>query len=202
VETPDGKRNGRPVRSPRQRLLCGGCFSLNQHRIDIEFAVNGTLASPERQSRDPRPIRELAADQLATHASKSFFGAAVLLRDDSAHGHVSPLADLIVQAMGSTSRPRNAPSASRRVRYFVAGIALRHEFESRSTLFHTLALRRLVPRGADLGNALAQALAADPGVLVDRVTKLGSGAYNVHCIGVNWPHHIFDDQDFEAVGAN
>jgi hypothetical protein len=31
----------------------------------------------------------------------------------------------------------------------------------------------------------------------------GSGGdYEVHCISVNWPHHIFVDQDFEVVGAD
>jgi len=28
------------------------------------------------------------------------------------------------------------------------------------------------------------------------------GEYEVHCIGVNWPHHIFVNQDFKVVGAN
>ena len=35
------------------------------------------------------------------------------------------------------------------------------------------------------------ALAAYPGGIVDRVVKLSDGEYEVHNIGVNWPHHIF-----------
>jgi hypothetical protein len=27
------------------------------------------------------------------------------------------------------------------------------------------------------------------------------GEYNVHYIGVNWPHHVFVNQDFKVVGA-
>jgi hypothetical protein len=27
------------------------------------------------------------------------------------------------------------------------------------------------------------------------------GEYEVHYIGVNWPHHIFVNQDFKVVGA-
>jgi hypothetical protein len=50
--------------------------------------------------------------------------------------------------------------------------------------------------------ATEASLAAYPGVLVNRVARLDSGAFNVHCIGVNWPHHIFVDQDFNVVGAN
>ncbi|MDB4965828.1 MAG: hypothetical protein JWN44_1517 [Myxococcales bacterium] len=56
--------------------------------------------------------------------------------------------------------------------------------------------------GTEADQATEPTLAAYPGVLVDRVAKLGSDAYNVHCIGVNWPHHIFVDQDFKVVGAN
>jgi hypothetical protein len=55
-------------------------------------------------------------------------------------------------------------------------------------------------RTADQGTEAA--LAAYSGVLVDRVVQLSSGDYEVHCIGVNWPHHIFVDPDFEVLGAN
>jgi hypothetical protein len=45
-------------------------------------------------------------------------------------------------------------------------------------------------------------LAAYPGGIVDRVVKLSNGEYEVHNIGVNWPHHIFVNHDFKVVGAN
>jgi hypothetical protein len=45
-------------------------------------------------------------------------------------------------------------------------------------------------------------LAAYPGGIVDRVVALGNGDYEVHCIGVNWPHHIFVNQDFQVIGAD
>ena len=41
-----------------------------------------------------------------------------------------------------------------------------------------------------------------PGGIVDRVVQLSNGEYEVHNIGVNWPHHIFVNQDFKVVGAN
>ena len=41
-----------------------------------------------------------------------------------------------------------------------------------------------------------------PGGIVDRVVKLSNGEYEVHNIGVNWPHHIFVNQDFKVVGAD
>jgi Domain of unknown function (DUF5666) len=55
--------------------------------------------------------------------------------------------------------------------------------------------------GAAANQATQAALAAYPGGIVDRVVKLSNGEYNVHYIGVNWPHHVFVSQDFKVVGA-
>jgi hypothetical protein len=56
--------------------------------------------------------------------------------------------------------------------------------------------------GAAADQATTAALAAFPGGVVDRVVQLSDGQYEVHNIGVNWPHHIFVSQDFKVVGAN
>jgi len=56
--------------------------------------------------------------------------------------------------------------------------------------------------GTTANNATEAALAAYPGGVVDRVVKLSNGEYEVHNIGVNWPHHIFVNQDFKVVGAD
>jgi hypothetical protein len=56
--------------------------------------------------------------------------------------------------------------------------------------------------GRAANNATAAALAAYPGGVVDRVVKLSNGEYEVHNIGVNWPHHIFVNQNFKVVGAD
>ena len=55
--------------------------------------------------------------------------------------------------------------------------------------------------GTTANKATEAALAAYPGGVVDRVVKLSNGEYEVHNIGVNWPHHIFVNQDFKVVGA-
>jgi hypothetical protein len=55
--------------------------------------------------------------------------------------------------------------------------------------------------GTTASKATEAALAAYPGGLVDRVVKLGNGEYEVHYIGVNWPHHVFVSQDFKVAGA-
>jgi hypothetical protein len=56
--------------------------------------------------------------------------------------------------------------------------------------------------GTTANKATEAALAAYPGGVVDRVVKLSNSEYEVHYIGVNWPHHIFVDQSFKVVGAD
>jgi hypothetical protein len=56
--------------------------------------------------------------------------------------------------------------------------------------------------GTTANKATEAALAAYPGGVVDRVVQLSNGEYEVHYIGVSWPHHIFVSQNFTVVGAN
>jgi hypothetical protein len=55
--------------------------------------------------------------------------------------------------------------------------------------------------GSAANKAKAAALAAYPGGTVNRVVLLSNGEYNVHMIAVNWPHHVFVNQNFKVVGA-
>ena len=55
--------------------------------------------------------------------------------------------------------------------------------------------------GTTANRATEAALTAYPGGIVDRVVKLSNGEYEVHAIGVSWPHHVFVNQDFKVVGA-
>ena len=55
--------------------------------------------------------------------------------------------------------------------------------------------------GTAADKAEAAAVAAYPGGTVNRVVLLSDGQYNVHIIGVNWPHHVFVNQDFKVIGA-
>jgi hypothetical protein len=59
-----------------------------------------------------------------------------------------------------------------------------------------------IASGTTANKATAAAVAAYPGGIVDRVVKLSNGEYEVHNIGVNWPHHIFVNQNFKVVGAH
>jgi preprotein translocase subunit YajC len=56
--------------------------------------------------------------------------------------------------------------------------------------------------GTAANKATTAALAAYPGGVVDRVVKLSDGEYEVHNIGVSWPHHVFVNTSFKVVGAN
>jgi hypothetical protein len=56
--------------------------------------------------------------------------------------------------------------------------------------------------GTTAFTATEAALAAYPGGIVDRVVKLANGEYEVHNIGVDWPHHIFVNKNFKVVGAD
>ncbi len=56
--------------------------------------------------------------------------------------------------------------------------------------------------GTAANKATEAALAAYPGAIVDRVVKLSNGQYEVHYIGVNWPHHVFVNQAFQVIGAD
>ena len=51
-------------------------------------------------------------------------------------------------------------------------------------------------------NKATEAAWRPDGGIGDRVVKLSNGEYEVHNIGVNWPHHVFVDQNFKVVGAN
>jgi hypothetical protein len=55
--------------------------------------------------------------------------------------------------------------------------------------------------GEAANRAKAAASAAYPGGIVNRVALLSDGEYNVHMIGVNWPHHVFVNASFKVVGA-
>jgi membrane-bound inhibitor of C-type lysozyme len=56
--------------------------------------------------------------------------------------------------------------------------------------------------GTTAGKATQAALAAWPGGIVDRIVQLSNGEYEVHNIGVNWPHHIFVGKNFNVLGAD
>jgi hypothetical protein len=59
-----------------------------------------------------------------------------------------------------------------------------------------------IQSGTTANRATEAALLAYPGGVIDRVVKLSNGEYEVHTIGVSWPHHIFVNNDFKVIGAD
>jgi len=55
--------------------------------------------------------------------------------------------------------------------------------------------------GTKATKATEAALKTYAGGVIDRVVQLSNGDYEVHDIGVNWPHHIFVNKDFKVIGA-
>jgi hypothetical protein len=58
-----------------------------------------------------------------------------------------------------------------------------------------------IATGTVAAKATEASLTAYPGGVVDRVVELTNGDYEVHNIGVNWPHHVFLNHDFTVIGA-
>jgi hypothetical protein len=58
-----------------------------------------------------------------------------------------------------------------------------------------------IATGTAADKATEASLTAYPGGVVDRVVELSNGDYEVHNIGVNWPHHVFVNHDFKVIGA-
>ena len=56
--------------------------------------------------------------------------------------------------------------------------------------------------GTEADKVTEAVLYAYPGGVVNRVAKMSDGEYNVHMMGVSWPHHVFVNADFKVVGAN
>jgi hypothetical protein len=56
--------------------------------------------------------------------------------------------------------------------------------------------------GTAATKATEAALTSYAGGVVDRVVRLSNGEYEVHNVGVNWPHHVFVTSAFKVVGAN
>jgi hypothetical protein len=56
--------------------------------------------------------------------------------------------------------------------------------------------------GTTATKATEASLSSYAGGVVDRVVRLSNGDYEVHNIGTNWPHHVFETSNFKVIGAN
>jgi hypothetical protein len=123
-------------------------------------------------------------------------GADVLVLG-TANGTTISATQLLVQPAGSDG---SAASAAAGVIPFQSGSPTTSKQVGKVPADYTEGSGTIVS-GTAANTATQAALAAYPGGVVDRVVQLSTGEYEVHYIGVNWPHHIFVDQDFTVVGA-
>ena len=99
------------------------------------------------------------------------------------------------------SAPGSAPSSAAEVVPFKSGTQSTSKQAGQIPASYSQGSGTIVS-GATANRATEAALTAYPGGVIDRVVKLSTGEYEVHNIGVNWPHHIFVNQDFNVVGAD
>jgi hypothetical protein len=133
----------------------------------------------------------------STSASAIKKGASVLVLG-TVNGKTITASQVIVQPAGGGG---SATSSSTKVVPFQRGAPSTTKQAGQIPANYTQGSGTIVS-GTKANKATEAALAAYPGGLVDRVVKLSNGEYEVHNIGVNWPHHIFVNQDFKVVGAN
>jgi hypothetical protein len=106
-----------------------------------------------------------------------------------------------ITATQVTVEPPNMPESSSKVVAFKRGAPSKSKQAGKIPASYKQGTGTIVS-GTTASNATKAALAAYPGGVVDRVVKLSNGEYEVHNIGINWPHHVFVSQDFKVLGAD
>ncbi len=106
-----------------------------------------------------------------------------------------------ITATEVTLQPPNTGSSSSQVVPFTRGASSTSKTAGQIPSSYNQGSGTIVG-GTTANRATEAALAAYPGGIVDRVVQLSNGEYEVHNIGVNWPHHVFVNADFKVVGAD
>jgi hypothetical protein len=131
----------------------------------------------------------------STSATAITKGVSVLVLGTT-NGTTITASQVMVQPKGGS-----APSSAATVVPFKRGAASTSKQVGQIPASYTQGSGTIVS-GTTANKATEAALTAYPGGVVDRVVKLSNGEYEVHNIGVNWPHHVFVNQSFKVVGAN
>ena len=166
--------------------------------------VNGVSASSfslstaagQKVTVDEASSTTYEMNSAATSASAITTGEAVLVLGTTS-GTTITATQVVVQPSGSSA----AASAAAGVVPFQQGVATTSKQVGQIPSDYSQGSGTIVS-GTTANKATEAALAAYPGGVVDRVVQLSNGEFEVHYIGVNWPHHIFVNQDFTVVGAS
>jgi hypothetical protein len=156
-----------------------------------------STSAGQRVTVDEAPSTTYQTGTRSTSASAVATGEGVLVLGTTS-GTTITATQVIVQPTGGGG---SATSAAAGVIPFQRGAAATSKQVGQIPANYSQGSGSIVS-GTTANKATEAALAAYPGGVVDRVVQLSSGEYEVHYIGVNWPHHIFVNQDFTVVGAN
>jgi hypothetical protein len=168
-------------------------------RVDSVSASGFTLSTAAGQKVTVNEASSTAYQMGTSSAGSNSVtsGESVLVLGTST-GTTITATKVIVEPAGIGGSPAYSPSA---VVSFQKGSPSTAEQDGQIPANYTEGSGTIVS-GTAANKSTEAALAAYPGGVVDRVVKLSGGEYEVHYIGVNWPHHIFVNQDFAVVGAD
>src|SRR6266566_89242 len=167
--------------------------------VDSAFTSSFTLATSAGQkvTVNKAPSTTYRKGTSSTSASAIKKGESVLVLG-TVHGPTITASQVIAQPTGGGG---SATSSATKVVPFQRGAPSTSKQIGQIPANYTQGSGTIVS-GEKANRATEAALAAYPGGIVDRVVKLSNGEYEVHNIGVNWPHHVFVNQNFKVVGAN
>jgi hypothetical protein len=156
-------------------------------------AAGGAVGTVSNVSKSSFTLTTSAGQKVIVNAASAVKNGALVLVLGTVNGTTIAATNVIAQPNGSGSSSsavvpfqRGAPSTAKQVGRIPPGYS-----QGAGTIVS----------GTTANKATQAALAAYPGGIVNRVVKLSNGEYEVHNIGVNWPHHIFVDPSFKVVGA-
>ena len=155
-------------------------------------AAGGTVGTVSNISKSGFTVTTSAGQTVAVKSSSAVTKGETVLVLGTTNGTTIAATHVIVQKRSaSSSAVVPFQSGARSVSKQVGQIPANYQQGSGTIVSGTAAKR-----------ATEAALGAYPGGIVDRVVRLSGGEYEVHNIGVNWPHHIFVSKSFKVVGAN
>jgi hypothetical protein len=167
-------------------------------KVGIVSTSSFTLATSAGQkvTVDKASSTKYQKGMSAVSASAITKGAGVLVLGTT-NGTTIKATQVIVQPTGSSG---SATSSAAKVIPFKRGAPTTSKKVGQIPASYSQGAGTVVS-GTAANKATEAALAAYPGGVVNRVVKLSDGDYNIHYIGVDWPHHIFANPGFKIIGA-
>jgi hypothetical protein len=205
----------RPIAAGAAALtVAGGAYGIVRASSGTGPAAASTAAPPSGNARSG-PAAGGAIGAVASVSTSGFTistsaGQTVTIKSASAAGAIKKgVRVLVLGTVNGTTitagqiivQPKSATASPTKVVPFQAGAPSASKQVGQIPASYTQGSGTIVG-GTPANKATEAALAAYPGGIVDRVVKLSNGEYEVHNIGVNWPHHIFVNRGFKVIGAD